>query len=337
MSDALLNVLVDDVTELIREQSCSVSSSINDDQLAKIKASLKSKMKNRFKDKLGARLRRQSSPRDAGPPPQPPRKRQRISSQNADRKRKRSSPISLSQTDLSKRPRPRVASIIRAQKKREQDLKKEQQRKQRQQRQKERRERMEKKRKQKNRKTSREKWTSPEPPKKFKRKGSKEIIRKNSSDTFRKHLSQESARRKRSNSSPREDERHTPTEPFLKPKPRLKSTCGRESIEISDYESEDEDSALTDPRDWEMYPDWARPSNVIIQLNRQENVNPELTFGKITDVVCNIKQIFSTPNADNSRLSKRRTASGDWTKDILGSDEIQKYDEEMGFETLSQQ
>lgn len=336
MSESLLNVLMDDVTELIREAG-STSEKLNDDQFLK---SFKSKIKNRFKDQLASRLRRQSSPRESGLPPRPPKLSKLAQTKSAkmrslktrtSKKRKISSPI-LSQQE---RPRPRVASIVQAQKKRECDLKKDKQRNQRKQRQKERRVRMERKRKAKNRKSSKEKWTSPEPPRKIRRKGSKEILRKNSCDTFRKNLSQESKRRKRSNSSPREDPRHTPTEPFLIPKSRLKTKNSNRSIEISDYESEGEDSGMSGPSDWDQYPQWARPSNVLIQLNHQEHLNPELTFGRITDVVCNIKEIFSTPDADNSRV-KRRTVSGDWTKDILGSAEIRSYDEEMGFKTLSQ-
>merc|ERR1719378_942861 len=178
---------------------------------------------------------------------------------------------------------------------------------------------MEQKRKLKNRKSSKEKWTSPEPPRKLRRKGSSEKLRKISSDSFRINLSQDTKMRKRSNSSPRENENRTPTDTFKMPKPRLKT----ETIDISDYESEGEESGLSSPRDWEnnKLPDWARPSNVLVQLNRQQKTNPEITFGRITDVVCNIKRIFSTPNADNSRLTKRRTESGDWTKDILGTAE----------------
>lgn len=344
MSETLLNDLVNDVEELIRENS----KSINGEEFL---SSFKSRIENRFKDAVGSKLRRQSSPRDSCVLSQPLPERTRPT-----KKRKLSGP----EPGLKKRPRPRIASIIRAQKKKERDMKLENQRKERQRRQKERRETMEKKRKNsKQSNCSQEKWTSPQVPKKIRRRTSKEKLRnksncssrrnsacssrKNSTDSLRKtssgsfRMSQEPEKRNRSNSSPREIEKCATTDPFREPQPRAQSKKQVETIEISDYESEDEESGLSSPRDWEHYPDWARPSNVIIQLNRQFLKNPEIAFGRITDVVCNIKQIFSTPTpATEFRLNQKRMTTGDWTNDTLGSAEIQEYDKEMGFETLSQ-
>merc|ERR1711879_526013 len=130
---------------------------------------------------------------------------------------------------------------------------------------------------------------------------------------------------------------------FRVPAPKMKSTqkmttttsfnlnhLDDESIEISDYESDEDIDAQKDTC---MVPKWARKANVSEAMKKQRRTDPDTIFGRMTgNIPQNLSTIYDgwTPK-DRNKIKKRRQ-SANWTPDRLKFEEEENYKDQMGFD-----
>lgn len=101
------------------------------------------------------------------------------------------------------------------------------------------------------------------------------------------------------------------------------------TIEISDYDSDDDAQEEPDS----LVPPWAKRAKIKAFVAKQEKIDPDTIFGRVTGgSMFNLAEIFEgwTPNPE-TKYSKRRTMSGNWTLDQLNLEEEEDYREKMQF------
>jgi len=101
-----------------------------------------------------------------------------------------------------------------------------------------------------------------------------------------------------------------------------------DSIEISDYDSDDECGG-----EESLAPTWAKRDSVRKMVDQQEKIDPDTIFGRVTGgSMFDLAKIFEgwTPDPE-TKYNKRRTMSGNWTLDQLNLEEEEDYREKMQF------
>jgi len=119
---------------------------------------------------------------------------------------------------------------------------------------------------------------------------------------------------------------------FAVPAPKSKSKnqnilidLSPEAIEISDYDSEDQDEQDA------PFPSWAKKKNIDAMMKNQITVDPETAFGRLTQRSMSLLDTIFDSVKISKRNRKKSVAPTSWTPDRLKQTEIENYNRKMGY------
>jgi len=99
---------------------------------------------------------------------------------------------------------------------------------------------------------------------------------------------------------------------------------------ISDYDSDfDSDSDVDEENCGKFIPVWARKSNPRQAINRQKAIDPDIIFGRMNYKSCDLEIVFK--DFPSRTKYRQRSASGDWSKDLISWSEENGYKKKMGW------
>lgn len=98
---------------------------------------------------------------------------------------------------------------------------------------------------------------------------------------------------------------------------------------ISDYDSDFSDSDMDEEQCGKPIPKWAKKGEPAARVGRQTAIDPDTIFGRMDYKTCDLEILFKDYS---SRIKYRtRSASGDWSKDLMSWAEENKYKKDMGW------